>query len=652
MAGAGSGKTRVIITRIVRLLREGVPPESILGVTFTNKAAEEMRSRIREALPRQSEVAESVTLCTFHALGLRIMEEFGHLDGLPRRFTILDVEDQHDVIRSVIEAEGLDPELVPARQAAQRISAAKNGGLSADQLRSGARTHQERLVARLMKGYEEMLASLRAVDFDDLLCKPRDLLVSHPEVQETLAARYRQIMVDEYQDTNQTQLALLRLLSDEGHNLVVVGDDDQSIYGWRGACLDNILEFEQHFPHAVVLRLTENYRSTRRVLALANVIIDGARRRRPKELWTAGEEGPMPRRVVCATPQEEADYVAQRVSELKGEEGLPYHEIGVLMRTNGQAREFEEALRFASIPYRLVGGTSFFERREVKDALAYLRILANRHDELALRRAVATPSRGIGAVSLARLADSARQHIEPLFEAFKRAERVAGVPVRTARAAARFAAEIERFAAEIEQQKSLAETARRIFDEMGLIEALRSGEGGRKVAAAEHYVANIESLLASLADYEERSARPELADYLKRIALDTTADDSPETGRVTLMTLHAAKGLEFQAVFLVGLEEGLLPHQRSIEEVDGDDDEERRLFYVGVTRARRHLMLSRCRRRRRFQRDEEVEESRFMRELVADLFGDEDRHVDSEKAKAARAVTGFRNILEIIEGKG
>ena len=654
LAGAGSGKTRVVTMRIAQLVAEGVDPASILGVTFTNKAAEEMRGRIRSVLTHAPEAARQVTLCTFHSLGVRLLREEGHRVGVPRRFTILDAEDQRQVLREILEARKIDTDILVASVAANRISAAKTGGRSPEELRRNALSHADRLVAGLLEDYDRELRNLAALDFDDLLLLPVKLLKEHEAVRLGMQERYRHVLVDEYQDSNMVQLELIKLLAGSGENLVVVGDDDQSIYGWRGARLENILGFETHFPGAVACQMTRNYRSTAPILGLANEVIRHAGQRRPKELWTREEHGPVPSLVVCKSPQEEGDYIATRIQALRDEEDRRFEEVGVLFRTNGQARELEDALRMYRIPYRLIGGMSFYERREVKDALAYLRVLVNPRDEIALRRALANPSRGVGPASMSKLSGEARQRIEPLFDAFLRADRVPGVTPRIARQARSFAELIQTYAERASSGHGLAAVADSLFDESGLRAALRSGEGGRKASAASFYLENVASLLRGLEDYEAKASEPSLEDFLQRVTLDgDDRENEPKSGRVTLMTLHSAKGLEFPVVFLTGLEDGLLPHERSVAERGEDDtayDEERRLLYVGITRAREQLTLLRCTRRRRFGKDIRCEPSRFLKGIPNALLEAKDRKEFGEVVEKARKTVGFAQMLAALDG--
>ena len=656
LAGAGSGKTRVVTVRIAHLIANGAAPESILGVTFTNKAAEEMRQRIRATLPDDPEGARAVTLSTFHALGVRILREAGGKVGVRHPFTILDSEDQQQLVRSILADRGVDPELLPPPVAASRISRSKNEGLGPDDLAQRARSHGDRILADVARAYGQSLRSLGALDFDDLLLLPVRLLEEHADERERLRARWRHLLVDEYQDSNRIQLRLVQLLAGDGANLMVVGDDDQSIYGWRGACVDNILDFEEHFPGAIALHLTRNYRSTCAVLDVANQVMRGAQRRRPKDLWTEVRSGPGVQLVACRNPSDEAAYIAMSIDGLRRDEGLACEDIGVLYRTNGQSRELEEGLRGAGIPYRVVGGTAFFERREVKDALAYLRLLVNERDEIALRRALATTVRGVGAGTVSKLTAYAESRVEPLYEALRRADRVSGVTPRIARAAMQFAQTIDAYRERMKSDRDLARLTDNLLDDVGLRAAIRAGEGGRKPTAARFHLANIDALVQALRDYQQRAAPrsgdddegPTLSGFLQRVSLDNSGKEEPESGRVTLMTLHSAKGLEFRAVFLAGVEEGYIPHGRSVEE-SGDDDEERRLFYVGVTRARRFLTLTRCAVRSRFDGELRPEPSRFLAEISPELLTVIDRTGGAGAASAPAPAAGFRRLLDLLD---
>ncbi len=649
LAGAGSGKTRVITYRVAHLIATGTPARAILGMTFTNKAAQEMRGRLADLVG--AEAAGEVTLSTFHAFGARILREQAARAGLGRHFTILDARDQADLVRSVQEELGIDPAELPPERAQAWISAQKSEG-PADARRSpDGLPRTERLLARVAAGYERALRHFDAVDFDDLLLRPLELFRACPDVLAQYRERFRQVLVDEYQDTNLVQLLLVKELCADHQNLCAVGDDDQSIYGWRGARVQNIWEFEKHFPGSEVLNLTRNYRSTMPVLALANAVMQPSPLRRPKELWTDVTAGETPRLVACPSDEAEAAFIAFEIDRLRHEAQLRPDDVAVLFRTNGQARALEEGLRLAAIPYRVVGTQSFFDRKEVKDALAYLRILVNPRDAVALRRALGFPTRGIGPATRASLERLAEARGIPLRAALRETAAQPDISKRAVRPLIELADWVDRHGAALETSADLAAGVELAFRDANLFHAVREAADGR-AGSAEDRVASLYALIDGVRTYARRVAEPQLAEYLRLLALDSAdqergANDDP-AGRVTLMTLHASKGLEFQTVFLTGLEDGLLPHRRVTEDPQADIEEERRLFYVGITRARRRLVLTRCAARRRQGGVVPAEPSRFLAPLPSELLAVEDRSAVTAPASDETRRRAFAQLKSIL----
>ncbi|HEX2202026.1 MAG TPA: UvrD-helicase domain-containing protein [Longimicrobium sp.] len=646
LAGAGSGKTRTLVYRIAHLLGLGVEPRRILAVTFTNKAAGEMRERVAAMVGKP---ARGVLLSTFHSLGARILREHGERIGLPPKFSIYGTGDQTALAKRIVTEEvhvaaTAGDDKYDVKRVLHQISAWKNRlttPLEAAREVAEGRTKGNRaddyavLAADVYPRYEEALRAAGACDFDDLLLLPVQLLREDARTREALWKRWHYLMIDEYQDTNGAQLEMARLLAGPRKNLCVVGDDDQSIYAWRGADHRSILDFERHYPGATVVVLEENYRSTQRILDAANAVIVHNASRKEKRLRTGNGPGPKidywefrgaPGKTA---EEEEAEMVAREIGLRRFTEQLKWSDFGVLYRTNLQSRPLEEALRAANIPYRVVGGTSYFDRKEIADAVAYLRVVTNPRDEVALRRVVNYPTRGIGRTSLLRLVEAARERKTTLWEALRHAGGGDGLTRPQAEAVRHFVEMVDEARTEFlateaaihsgqPMGRSLEGWAREFLKRVRLEEAIRADNKAEKVA--EIRVDNLRDFVASIGAYEARTwaeqplpdeeddwAPPRLEAFLERVSLTDDEDGrkdrdkDEEADRVTLMTLHAAKGLEFTHVFLVGLEEEILPHARSVDAVaEGDPGgpdpiaEERRLFYVGITRARHRLTLSGC----------------------------------------------------------
>ncbi len=613
IAGAGSGKTRVLTTRIAHLIRElDVPPEAILAFTFTNKAAREMRGRVEREAPQ---AAGRCWIGTFHATGVRILRREAHRLGYPNSFTIYDAVDTRSLMVSILKDLRADPKQFPPRAAASEISRLKNAFVSVAQARESALTHRDEKRADVYEEYERRLRTNGAMDFDDLIGRTVQLFEEHPQVQQRYSDRFRYVLVDEFQDTNPLQLVMIRALSASHGNLFAVGDDDQSIYSWRGATVDNMLKFEDYFPGSKLLRLEQNYRSTSIILNAANTVISNNRRRKGKTLWTEQTGGDLIELRWADDGDDEAGQIRDTIRHL-GNEGVPRREMVILYRTNAQSRSIEDALRREGIPYQIIGGTRFFERREVKDLLAYLRVLANPADSISLARIINVPRRGVGKASVEKLyGAAAAAGISPL-ELCKDTSRLAST-VGTAPAKRLYA-----FARLIEDLGRLAQSRDAVAVFKQLMAAIKYEDWIRKddPSTAEERLENVAELGNAVHSFVSETDDGTLAEFLESVTLLADIDRLEESGdMVTLMTMHTAKGLEFPYVFVAGCEEGLLPHMTSLQEDDGVE-EERRLFYVALTRAERRLFLSSAASRQRFGSYEPMLPSRFLGELPDDCY--------------------------------
>ncbi len=614
LAGAGSGKTQVITSRIVYLLRHHqVPPEAILAVTFTNKAAREMQERVAATVGK---AAEGMVISTFHALGVRMLRRDIRQLGYKPNFSIYTESDQAGVLRQAMRDLELDPKRYPPDGIRWRISRAKNRLIGPEAYPKTATEPLEAATAALYPRYQRLLKAFNAIDFDDIIMLAVQLLETLPEVRAYWEQRFRYLMVDEYQDTNACQYRLISLLAERHGNLCVVGDDDQSIYGWRGAEVQNILSFARQRPGCLVVKLEQNYRSSGTILKAANAVISNNPTRSDKVLWTASDDGEPITMIVADDEEGEAQQVVEQLQLVQYQQKLPWNHFAILYRSNAQSRTFEEALQLEGIPYILVGGQKFFERKEVKDTLAYLAVLANPRDEAALVRIINFPRRGIGDTTLLRLQQWSLGQNCTLFDALRRCGEIDGINETARKAISAFNAmlrqELDRF-----QPTGLASQANALFTRLGINAELHRTLGDHNQARKR--MENIEQLINALAVFEERHPDTGLIDFLERIALTednrrAAIDDTQPHDAVTLMSLHASKGLEFPHVYLVGLEEGLLPHHRSAAE-DPEVAEERRLCYVGITRARKRLTISRCLTRRRYGVHEACSPSRFLSEL-------------------------------------
>ncbi|MBI1894440.1 MAG: UvrD-helicase domain-containing protein [Candidatus Rokubacteria bacterium] len=607
LAGAGSGKTRVIAHRIAHLLAGcGLHPSQILAVTFTNKAAEEMARRVADLLLPFGFVPPLIA--TFHSTCVRILrQEIHHLGG-KRDFVIYDEEDRLTLMKEIMRGLALDERALPPAVVVHRISQAKNQLQDPQALAAEAGGPREERVAEVYRRYQSRLGEIGALDFDDLLAKTVELFERCPEVLSRYRDRWRYVLVDEYQDTNHAQYRLICLLVAEHWNLCVVGDDDQSVYRWRGADLRNILDFERDFPDCRVVRLEQNYRSTKRILEIAGGVIAHNLGRKGKTLWTENDEG---ERAACYRAwdeTEEAAFVAEMVSRLRRDRGVDYREVAIFYRINAQSRVLEDRLRRSGIPYVIVGGVRFYERREIKDALSYLRLIVNPADDLAFRRAIGVPARGIGKTTLQRLEVGAARSGRSLLEACASLT-VEEIPARQRQTLREFAGLFDRLRAKL-SVVTLPDFVQAALEESGLLEVLRQ----EKTVEAEERLKNLQELVSATEEFTEKEAGG-LSAFLDSVALISDVDEwKPGGSAVTLMTVHSAKGLEFPVVFLTGLEEGVFPYARSLEDEE-ELEEERRLCYVGMTRAKRLLFLSYALHRRLHGAGEWSEPSRFLMEI-------------------------------------
>jgi len=619
LAGAGSGKTRVIIHRIAHLVDLGVPAANILAVTFTNKAANEMRERIQTLVPRQ--LADGLTISTFHSFGLSVVRRNRRAIGLSRSATVIDEADRSAMVRQVRNELGITDKELTLEETEGYLMQVKGCGLSAARYAATFGYRKATLLERFLDNYTRRLRLAEALDFDDLILLPVTLLESNQKVRTGYQETFSHILVDEYQDTNFLQFRFLKSLVGSQHNICVVGDDDQSIYGWRGARVENILEFDKEFPGTKVIKLTRNYRSRQNILQLANSLIAMNRKRHSKELWTDSAAQEPAVRLRFETQTEEARGIAERIHSLTRQQGLPAKEVAVLYRTRGQAKLLQEMFRMHGVPYRVVGSYDFFERKEVRDVLAYLKLVCNPHDQASFRRVVNYPSRGIGLATLEKI-DSYR---EDRFSSMRAARSFlkqdgSSVNVRTRRALEEFLQLIE---VNHRESRELTGTAL-----LHAVEKLLSAAGVRDdliVRGSGPYKA-MTTLLTMLKRGLDEGTYSTLPQFLERITLEQReaedAQDDSGDNLVTLMTVHSAKGLEFDAVFMVGLVDGVFPHFRSISE-DAGLEEERRLFYVALTRARQRLFLSTFRQREERGEVRPSRPSRFLKELPSDLLSKE-----------------------------
>ena len=666
LAGAGTGKTRVITFRIAHLIERGVPPGNILGVTFTNKAAREMQERVAKLLPRRPKPAPRTggtpspadarpTIATFHSLCVRILRQHIERLGYKRNFVIYDEAEQLGAVKKILAQISAKGEKADAAAVLSLLSRFKNGGERAGAF---AEPSVRVLAEHIRSRYESALRACNAVDFDDLILLTLRLFAEHPDALEACRAKYRYVMVDEYQDTNNAQFQLIHALTREHRNLCVVGDDDQSIYGWRGAEIANLLDMEKHFPEVKVIKLEQNYRSTNTILNAANALIKHNVRRRGKQLWSQKGDGPKISLHTFGSDEEEARSIVELIEYGRLTRQTQWSDQAILFRTNAQSRPLETALRQAGVRYHLIGGQSFFDRREVRDFLAYLKMFLNPHDDVSLLRIANVPARGLSDVTMERLLGASHERKCSVFAVMKNP-----AVTTTFQSAARHA--IERFVEFIERTRGhlmepavaegpgsgtapapsgrLHRWANHFLDEIGYFNELRRCEKTHE--AGENRIRNLKELMATLDAGEGASQPPaeRLETFLEEVTLDTEREEEDEgpDNAVTLITMHSCKGLEFPHVYVVGLEDGLLPHSRSKDE--GTLDEERRLFYVAVTRAMQSLTISHCITRKKYGQPMPCHPSPFLNELPSELVERAD-----EKAKQPVAAASGKQMFEAL----
>lgn len=642
LAGAGSGKTKVLTVRIAHLLAQGVNPYEILAITFTNKAAKEMKSRVEGLV---GDVANRIWLSTFHSFCAKFLRfEIDSFLGYNSNFTIYDTSDSQAVIKAALKALNLDDKYYPVGAMIAAISDAKNKLLFASDFRKQARDFYQQKVADVYEYYERELRKNNALDFDDLLLVAVKLLQSNATVLDKYSHRFRYVMIDEYQDTNHAQYLLAKLLASHWKNIAVVGDADQSIYAWRGADIQNILDFEKDYPNCTSIKLEQNYRSTKIILDAANAVIDNNKGRPEKNLWTDKIEGAKIQHFTAQSEHEEAAFIGDTIAKKHDIHDVPYGDMAILYRTNAQSRVLEEALIKRALPYTMVGGTKFYDRKEIKDVLAYLRVLYNPFDDLSLLRIINVPKRSIGATTVAKLQDYAREKGTSLFMTLTQLHLIDSIKGKTKEKLEEFGILIFTLVSEMED-KTVLDILESILDRTGYLAQLEESTDPQDQARAE----NIGELLSVAKDFQDTNPSGTVEDFLEQVALVNDVDSfEQEEAKVTLMTLHAAKGLEFPIVFLCGLEEGLFPHSRTLMNPE-EIEEERRLAYVGITRAEKELYISNATTRTVFGRTSSYLPSRFIDEIPEELVDglrakrkvpdDIKRHVPQHMSVTSRPVT-------------
>ncbi len=655
MAGAGSGKTKVLTCRIANLLEHGIAPYRILAITFTNKAAAEMRERVDRLVGNK---AKDIWLSTFHSFCARFLRyENESLQGYNKNFVIYDAADSKSVIKQCLKDMDLDEKQYPPNQIQATISDAKNQMILPDVFTQTADNFHRRKVAEIYTDYQKRLRQNNALDFDDLLLLAVRLLQENEEICEKYQKRFQYILVDEYQDTNGAQYQLTKLLAGKHRNLCVVGDADQSIYGWRGADIRNILDFEQDYPDAAVIRLEQNYRSTKTILAAANAVIENNQNRKPKKLWTQNNEGEAIVTFCASDERAEASYIAQEILHLHQAHDLSYGDIAILYRTNVQSRAIEEGFMREGIPYTMVGGLKFYDRKEIRDLIAYLHVIFNPLDTISLLRIINVPKRGIGETSISKLNDYAMQHDMSLFDVISSPEALTDIPGVTARTRN----PLDNFSVMMfeligkQDTIPLSDYINLVLEKTGYIQALEA----EKKPENKSRIENLKEFIGVVKDFENTNENPTLEEFLNHIALISDIDDADLLDeRVTLMTLHAAKGLEFPTVFMTGMEEGIFPHTRALMD-SAELEEERRACYVGITRAKEKLYMTYARQRMIYGNITSFPPSRFLDEIPSPYLENvktsqsryipthRNRFADSGKGRLTEAKSAFEILQEM-----
>ena len=627
IAGAGSGKTRVLTTRIANLIENGIPSYNILAITFTNKAAKEMKERLEKIVPDNN-----AFVGTFHSLGVRIIRENAPLLGLDRTFSIVDSDDVVSIIKKIMKEKGLDPKLTSPAYIRNKISNIKNEMLSSNDIAKFYNTPQDKVAEQVYYEYIEVLKKNNAVDFDDLLRLPVQLFIEHPEVLESYQDRFKYILIDEYQDTNEVQYKLSKLLAKKYKNIFIVGDPDQSIYMFRGANFRNILNFEKDYSNALVIPLEENYRSTKYILDAANSVIKNNKERKDKTLWSSVGEGSKTKYLRAYDGKHEIQLVLDEIKRLV-ESGYQKKNIAILYRTNAQSRLVEEMFLKANVPYKVVGSYYFYNRKEVKDLICYLRLILNNHDEISLRRVINVPKRGIGDATISKLEHEAKDQNISIFEAISKGKE-------------QVFKELILHLTKESENLSLTELIDLILSDTGMREEYEA----EKTMESERRLEVLEEFKSITKSFEDRTGSEDLAEFLEEISLiaDIT-EHKEEDDVVTLMTMHSAKGLEFEVVFLVGMEDGIFPHQNSFCE-EGGLEEERRLCYVGITRAKEKLYITNAKRRTLYGKDVMNSPSRFIKEIDQELLEIENEKMMPEEQINREALYHNEGEVEFKDG--
>ena len=627
IAGAGSGKTRVLTTRIANLIENGIPSYNILAITFTNKAAKEMKERLEKIVPDNN-----AFVGTFHSLGVRIIRENAPLLGLDRTFSIVDSDDVVSIIKKIMKEKGLDPKLTSPAYIRNKISNIKNEMLSSNDIAKFYNTPQDKVAEQVYYEYIEVLKKNNAVDFDDLLRLPVQLFIEHPEVLESYQDRFKYILIDEYQDTNEVQYKLSKLLAKKYKNIFIVGDPDQSIYMFRGANFRNILNFEKDYSNALVIPLEENYRSTKYILDAANSVIKNNKERKDKTLWSSVGEGSKTKYLRAYDGKHEIQLVLDEIKRLV-ESGYQKKNIAILYRTNAQSRLVEEMFLKANVPYKVVGSYYFYNRKEVKDLICYLRLILNNHDEISLRRVINVPKRGIGDATISKLEQEAKNQNVSIFEAISKGKE-------------QVFKELILHLTKESENLSLTELIDLILSDTGMREEYEA----EKTMESERRLEVLEEFKSITKSFEDRTGSEDLAEFLEEISLiaDIT-EHKEEDDVVTLMTMHSAKGLEFEIVFLVGMEDGIFPHQNSFCE-EGGLEEERRLCYVGITRAKEKLYITNAKRRTLYGKDVMNSPSRFIKEIDQELLEIENEKMMPEEQINREALYHNEGEVEFKDG--